>query len=127
MKIYVDTNIFLDFIQQRKHKYKDFSEYARLIFIRSLSCEFEIVISNITIFELNKVASTHFLKSLKPKLICVQCTTQHKNYAQKIPIHFPDNLHCALAILENCDYIISNDREMLSLKLDIPIISSQDL
>jgi predicted nucleic acid-binding protein len=127
--IYVDTNVFLDYLQQRSSKYLDYQGFAVNLFNRTLSCEFTLLVSDITLFEIKKVISLpeSFLKDILHKVKFVNTVSKHKQKSKEISIHFPDNLHCAIALIEGCHLIVSNDKEMQCLSLDIPIISSQDL
>ena len=125
--IYLDTNIWLDYIQERKGKYLDLQDFACRILNRTLSCEFNILVSDIVLFELRKVCSTTFLHDFKKKLVFCRTQECHKQLARSIDIHYPDNVHVAIAITQNCAMIVSNDLEMQSLHVSIPIISSQDL
>jgi predicted nucleic acid-binding protein len=127
--IYIDTNVYLDYVLNRSNKYLSYQDFAAKIINRTLSCEFTLIISDLNVFELKKEFPNcnKFLQELKIKSKFVNITKDHKNFAKNIPIHYPDNIHCAVAILEECSCIVTNDKEMLCLSIEIPIISSQDL
>ncbi|MFT4326268.1 MAG: type II toxin-antitoxin system VapC family toxin [Candidatus Woesearchaeota archaeon] len=126
-KIYVDTNVWLDYLLQRTSAYEDFQDYALRILQRTLSCEFVIVVSDIVIYEIKKYIDTDFLKDFSHKIEFVKATKEHKEISKNISIHFPDNLHVAIALQEKCMCIITNDIEMRCLKEHIKIIASRDL
>jgi len=45
-RIYVDANIYLDYLEERTDRIRPLDEFAFKIFRRALECEFEIVISD---------------------------------------------------------------------------------
>jgi predicted nucleic acid-binding protein len=51
-KAYIDSNVFLDFWLGRKTGFHPVGEYAREFFRRALECEFELAISDISLYEL---------------------------------------------------------------------------
>lgn len=124
--VYVDTNVWLDYVKNRKSKYLDFSEIALNIFQRAVSCEFKILISKALMFELEKHLNKSDLKELiswiKPKIQTISESKKDVELAKNINIHFPDNLHYFLSKKHNA-LLVSNDKEMQELGA----ISSQTL
>jgi len=57
MKIYFDTNVYLDFLEDRSDSLKPLGELAHQAFLRGLDCEYFIVISDLVIEELRKRVS----------------------------------------------------------------------
>ena len=126
-RIYIDTNVWLDYCLSRG-TLKPLDEYAKQLFDRSLQCEFVIVYSEITDFEIKKKADmTAMIGDLRKrkKLIEVSFTKKDIMQAEEINIHFPDNLHVHLARKYNCKYIITNDKEMVNVKTDLEIVNSE--
>jgi len=117
-KIYLDTNIYLDYCLNRSTKYLAYGDIAHTIFSRAISCEFTIIISDILLFELEKSLSvqniTDILSWLGAKIERTQITEQDKLQAQTIPIHYPDNLHFVLAKKEGA-ILVSNDKALCEL------------
>ena len=91
-KIYVDTNVFLDYCLERKSQYRDFQDYANQLLNRTLSCEFYIVISDITLFELKKRCSLEFLEDLKHKLIFVKNGKNEPKFGPLEKLIFPEKI-----------------------------------
>ena len=54
MLVYVDTNIYLDYFQNRQDRLRPLGEFVFQFFRRSLKCEFEIVVSDFVLEELHK-------------------------------------------------------------------------
>jgi len=105
MKIYVDTNIYLDYLLQRKNKYgKDLSKSAFEVFKRTVSCEFYIIISNHLIHELRGLIDlnnlTMLMQFLKKKIIMISDETPGKG----------DALHAHLAIKYGADLIVTRNK-----------------
>ncbi|MDP4012960.1 MAG: hypothetical protein Q8R00_05145 [Candidatus Nanoarchaeia archaeon] len=77
MKIYIDTNIYLDYLLERKNKQgKDISRPAFEVFKRAISCEFYILISNHLLNELCGIIDlkdiTMLMSFLKKKIIKIE-------------------------------------------------------
>lgn len=105
MKIYVDTNIYLDYLLQRKNKYgTDLSKPAFDVFKRTVSCEFYILISNHIIHELRGIIDlnnlTMLMNFLKKKIIMISDDTKGKG----------DELHAYLAIKHGADLIVTRNK-----------------
>jgi predicted nucleic acid-binding protein len=125
--VYLDTNIWLDYCL-RSDAILPVDEFARSILQRSLKCEFTIVVSDIVQKELLKQIY-HLYQlfepfELKKKVYYVQTTSADILAAKDIPVHFPDNVHIAIAKRIGCDYFVTNDAEILALD-DPKILSSQ--
>lgn len=104
MKIYVDTNIYLDYLLNRKNKYgKDLSRPAFNVFKRAAGCEFHILISNHRIRELRGIIDiadlTMLMKFLKKKIIKIEDDTEGRG----------DELHACLAIKHGADAIVTRN------------------
>lgn len=125
--IYIDTNVYLDYFYDRRDKLKPLGEFAFELLSKSVSCMYKIIVSDITIFELNKKLPknkvTELMNWLSLKTIYVNATKKDKDYARKYhEIHYPDSLHIILA-KKNNSTLVSHDKEMQELGA----ISAQDL
>lgn len=115
-KIYLDTNIYLDYLLNRKNKYgKDLGSIAFTIFNRTLACEFEIVLSSWTSEELIKTIEPdkfmfliQMLKA-KNKLHLVNCEQKDIEQAKSLSEHYHDPLHAILAKKANAEFVITRD------------------
>ncbi|MEW6294724.1 MAG: hypothetical protein AB1467_00310 [Candidatus Diapherotrites archaeon] len=116
-RIYVDTNIYLDYFEERKNGFRPLSEFAFQVFKRTLECEFEIVISDWVIEEIfrQKFPEIKFdllVKELlcKRKIIKVRKTEQDLINARKHE-NFSDALHAIIANKANCKKIVTRNLE----------------
>jgi len=115
MKLYIDTNIFLDFIFERKNiEGKDISKPAQKLFYRAMKCEFFIIYSDHTAFEINKRMRLEQLRMmfefLKKKIVMVSKTQEDIKEAQKLSnTNFSDALHAVLAKKAGADYLITRN------------------
>jgi len=116
MKIYVDTNIYLDFLLERKNlEERDLSEYSYNVFERTISCEFTIVVSDKILSELRKhldpgKASALF-KLIKGKIIKIIATDEDIEKAKNINTHFEDAIHVVLALKAEADLIVTRNKK----------------
>lgn len=115
MKLYIDTNIFLDFLLERKNRAgEDISKPAQKLFFRSMKCEFFIIYSDHTAFELNKNISGEQIRMmfafLHKKIVMISKTQEDIAEAQKLSAaNFSDALHAVLAKKSGADYIITRN------------------
>jgi predicted nucleic acid-binding protein len=108
MKLYIDTNVYLDYFLDREK-----SRSAFKIFSRAIECEFEVVVSDWILNELNNTFELTDLKMLfellKPKIIHIVTDEHDKNEAKNIPTHYADALHIVLAKKSRAEAIITNN------------------
>jgi predicted nucleic acid-binding protein len=82
MKIYLDTNVWLDYFLQRESKYISNKDVAFTIFQRTVSCEFQIIISDVLLKEILQYTSkkqlSEILLWLNPKLIQKELTKEER-------------------------------------------------
>ena len=112
MRIYIDTNVYLDLFFNRSSAYVDFAQEANTIFHRSKGCEFEIIISDVLTSELTRYACLEPLEELRSflgtKARSVRKMHTDELRAQSFNTHRADALHIALA--ERCaDCIITRN------------------
>lgn len=116
-KIYLDTNIYLDYLLERKNLFNaDMSEKAFSVFHRTFLCEFEIVLSDWCAEELlktiqpDKVLFLMELLKAKKKLHLVKCSENDKEYAKSLSSHYHDPLHAILAKKGNAEFVVTRDK-----------------
>ena len=115
MKLYIDTNIFLDYLLERKNvNGVDISVPAQKVFYRAIKCEFFIVLSDHTAIELNNNIGLEKLRMLfeflKKKIVTIHKTKEDIIEAKKLSQdNFADALHVVLAKKANVDYIITRN------------------
>ncbi len=118
MKIYVDTNIYLDYLLGRRNKQgKDLSRPAFEVFKRTMSCEFHIIISNHLVNELCGVIDledlTMLISFLRKKIIKIEDKSEGKG----------DEFHAYLAEKYGAELIVTrnkNDFKNLALQAYLP-------
>lgn len=106
MKIYIDINVYLDYLLERKNKYgKDLSRPAFEVFKRAVGCEFYVILSYHLLNELHantKESDTDMLlKFLKNKLILIEDEQGYKG----------DEKHAVLAKKAGADLIVTRDKK----------------
>ncbi len=108
MKLYLDTNVYLDFFLDRR---KD--KHAFRIFKKAFGCKFQIIISDHIFKELIHYVEPGnvkmFFETLRPKIIKVSTEEQDIYMAKNIYTHYSDALHIMLAGKAGADYIITSN------------------
>lgn len=130
--IYIDTNVYVDYFENRSYGLRPASEFAFIIIQRAISCEFNIVISTLLVKELEKRISQDEINRLFSqlrefnKIIDAKITYEVKKLAEELTrsgkIHYADAIHYALAFHAKAEAIITNDRAFRNLsnsKLEI--------
>lgn len=111
-KLYVDTNIYLDYLLKRNGK-TNFAEHAFKLFKRTISCEFRIVVSDHLIYELSKYVELEKTRILflmiKKKVDKIRVEEQDKELAKQLDCHYADALHIVLAKKANAEMIITRN------------------
>lgn len=117
-KIYLDTNIYLDYLLERTNRFDDDrSECAFLVFHRTFLCEFEIVLSDwcgeelLRTIQPDKVLFLMELFKAKKKLHLVKCSDSDKEYAKSLSPHYHDPLHAILAKKGNAEFVVTRDKK----------------
>jgi len=115
MKIFVDTNIFLDLILQREHFDKS------LLILNAIEKKlFSGVVLDISILNIDYIAKKqvtdvkNFLKLINKQFEVVGATNTMIENALKIDnVDLEDNLQYIAAKKSNCDIVITNDKSFL--------------
>ncbi|MCT7506226.1 PIN domain-containing protein [Aliarcobacter cryaerophilus] len=126
MKIFVDTNIFLDLILKRE-KFHD----ALLIFNAIEKKLFEGIILDITILNIDYIAKKQvknikdFIKIINSSFSIVGISNEMISKALEIENNdFEDTLQYFGAKSADCEYVITNDKSFY--KADLKTISSSE-
>ncbi len=116
IRIYCDTNIYLDFLLGRKDHIRPLDEFARQIFKRVEDGEFLLIISDHLLFELqNKISNEELDNLLQPlhvrdRLIKIEKTQEEIEQAKNLSKeHWKDMLHAVLAKRAKAKYIITRN------------------
>ena len=121
MRVYVDTNVFMDFLEDRNSS-------AHRFFIKAISCMYTVVISEIIIKELRfqNVDINPLLKILESKIEGLLVTNEDKLKAKTLPTHYNDALHICIAERAEVEAIITRNKKDFKCT-NIPVKSTDDL
>ncbi|MBR9700552.1 PIN domain-containing protein [Candidatus Woesearchaeota archaeon] len=114
MKVYVDTNVILDYLEQRKNVVgENLSTAAFMFFAKALRCDYYIIISDHTLIELlnylEEQLAESFFKMMDRKTIKIHATPKDRELAKTIPTHFADALHIVLASRAGASMIVTRN------------------
>jgi len=114
MRVYVDTNVYLDYLLARANTTGvPLDLVAFQVFERARSCEFEIILSDHVLEELYHYTavgeSRILLDSLRPKIRLVWASDEDRVRARSLPAHFADALHIALARRAGAAFIVTRN------------------
>ena len=114
--IYIDTNIYLDYLLGRKNQFdKPLGPDALTLFHRAIGCEFKIIVSSKILEELYgncSIDETRMLFAfLKKKLQIVKVTKEEVSQAKSMCVGAPyqDALHAILANKYKAEYLITRN------------------
>jgi predicted nucleic acid-binding protein len=111
--IYVDTNVYLDFLLNRTDGLRPLGDNARVLFERTVSCEFIIVVSDLV---LSEAEHQHLRPALEPlltrlasfgKLRLVETSCADQREARMLPTHYADALHAVLARKSGAAFVVT--------------------
>lgn len=113
-KIYLDTNIYLDYFEGGQDKLRPLGHFAYELIRRSMNGEFKIIISDWVIEEFEKIADFNKINELLLKLketnpvVLVKHRKKDKEKAKKYK-NRADALHAILAIKAGADYLVTRN------------------
>ncbi len=114
MRIYVDTNVYLDYLLERENKSgQSLDDIAFEVLRRARSCEFEIVLSDHVLNELYRQVDVEQAEMLwgmlKKKIVPVQTEQQDIDLARTLPTHVADALHIVLARKMGAEIVVTRN------------------
>lgn len=117
MKIYCDTNIYLDFFLGRKDYLRPLDEFAHQIFRRVGEGEFTLIISDHLLYELENTLNdeskiTELLEPLNKKGNIIKVTKTREDVLKAKEIsqeHWKDALHAILANKAKAVYLLTRN------------------
>lgn len=116
-RIYLDSNVYLDYFGDRKDNMRPLGEFAFKVFQRTLECEFIVVLSDWVLEELenksySKIQLETLLSELKKagKLISTKRTEEDIRKAKRFT-NQEDALHSIIAARNNCIYLVTRNLE----------------
>jgi len=115
MLIYCDTNIYIDYFENREDNLRPLGTFAFELLRRTIECEFTIVVSDFVISELEKYVEEEkikeLLQSLKraKKLERVFKSDHDIQEAGMLSKNRPDALHAVLAKKAKVEYLVTRN------------------
>ena len=112
--IYIDTNIWIDYFLDRTDYMRPLGEFAYALFSKSLTCKYNIIISNLVLYELQKKGFEQQAKTLitefkqRNKVTIISFSNTEIQNAKKYP-HWQDRLHEILASKGNATYLVTRN------------------
>ncbi|MCD6523041.1 MAG: PIN domain-containing protein [Candidatus Diapherotrites archaeon] len=117
MRVYVDANVLLDFLLDRRNLFgRSLGGRAAKFFQETLECKHFLIISDHTLYELEKhkinLGKTSFIWLISKKIESVKTTERDKEDARKLnPSNYPDALHVILAKKAKAEVIVTRNLE----------------
>ena len=119
--IYIDTNIYLDYLENRVDKMRPLGEFAYEVFRRAFGCEFKIIVSEHLLDELEKFVTEQEIGFVLGKiksagkevpLEVLESDIQKANaLAAQRKVPWPDTLHAVLAIRGGAECIVTRNKK----------------
>ncbi len=136
--IYLDTNIYLDYWENRSDKMRPLGDYAFNVLKRALKCEFIIITSNLVFKELDGKISNLAIENIFNKLDAtnkLERISQHetdivkaREIAKTRNTHPADVLHAILAKRAGAKYLITrNQADFEELDFIIEAVFPEDI
>lgn len=117
--IYIDTNVYLDYLENRIDKMRPLGEFAYNIFKRTFECEFIIITSELVFRELDRKASPFSVRHLFDKVRSfgkLQISTidgnlikEAKNISQELQVHESDVTHALLSHKAKAEFLVTRN------------------
>lgn len=138
MRIYIDTNIYMDHFDGRVDKLRPLEEFAFQVFKKVIEGEFQIIISPLVLDELFYNSYEPVTKNLlsdfeaKGKITFIEITSEDIQKARTIckerKTHFNDTLHAVLAHKAQASYLITrNIKDFIELEDLVRVILPENL
>lgn len=126
--IYLDSNMYLDYWEDRSDRLKPLGEFAYSLLKRAVECEFTIIVSDLVLAELGKVLGdeeiTEVFSSLKEssKLRTAQVRNSDVEEAKSLRSRYatplPDLIHFVFAVRKNAGLLVTRDTHFTMLPQD---------
>jgi len=135
--IYLDTNIYLDYLENRTDRLRPLGEFAFRLIKRTIDCEFNVAVSSLVLAEIkfNNYTKqfTDLINSLKDmnKIVYIEMNENDNLKARKFhkerKTSFNDTLHVVLANKVNAILITRNLKDFEELQDLIEISLPENL
>ncbi len=125
-RLYVDTNIYLDYWGDRSDGLRPLGEFAFQLMERAIGCEFAFIVSDFVLLELRKHATEKECKQIfgslkeRKKIIFARHKREDKLEAKRIArergIPWQDALHVLIAKKFGAECMVTRDRHFWGLQ-----------
>ncbi|MDD5182502.1 MAG: type II toxin-antitoxin system VapC family toxin [Candidatus Nanoarchaeia archaeon] len=118
MKLYVDSNIFLNYFLDEFGPIETFSSFrAEEFFTKASEGNIQIIVSNLVISEITDVSSLDekdvkkFLLTIHAKLenVTPNDVNKAKEVSKKYGLHLRDAIHTVMALQTGCDAVVTRN------------------
>lgn len=118
MKLYVDSNIFLNYLFDEFGKITEFAVFrTEELLKKSIMGEHTLLTSDLTVSEIADISGLselEVLKFLKQKRVIVskveiRDVEKANDISKRTGIHKKDGIHTAMALKNKCEYIVTRD------------------
>lgn len=122
--IYIDTNVYLDYFQNRNDKLRPLGEFAFNLLQSSVECEYHILTSKWVLIELEKYISNKNIEDIfswlnsNNKLSFISTTNEDLKRAKRHN-HWEDALHAIIARKGNAKFFVTRNIKDFSRFCDI--------
>ncbi len=130
--VYVDTNVWLDYIYDRKDNLRPLGAFAFELLRKAIQCQYTIIISDWTVVEIEKHKAENELHQalqwLKQanKLLWVHSTHTLRQQARKSN-HWQDELHALLAIKARASFLATRNISDFSNRHTFQVVLPEQL
>lgn len=113
--IYCDANVYLDYFFDRRDNMRPLGEFAFRVFQRAFGCEFRVAVSDWVLTEIRKNGAEKQMSELSKRLResdkLVEVFSEQKDFerAEKLPTHYEDALHVALALKCKASFLVTSN------------------
>ncbi|MFH1916047.1 MAG: hypothetical protein ABIJ21_02170 [Nanoarchaeota archaeon] len=125
MKIYCDTNVYIDLFEARKDRFRDLGEFALSVFVKVRNAEHVLVVSDWLETELEKFGHKgnfrELIADLNPEWVVAG--QKDRNAARKLSSNFPDALHVMLAVKAGASCLVTRDVQDFAEFQDLILIA----
>ena len=114
IRIYVDTNVYLDLFLGRSSKFQSLADFAVFTFNQVRAGKYQLVVSDWVIEEFRKYSDekviNKFLSDFKDgQVVKILRTKEDEQKARKLSRNYTDALHVILALKEGCLYLVTQN------------------
>lgn len=113
-RLYIDTYVYLDYLLGRKDRLRPLGDFAFELLRRAIKCEFEIIVSEFVLKELEGHATeeqvAQLLRSIKRKTVFVDFTKEDILKSRQISrTDSGDALHYLLAKKGGAEFLVTRN------------------